>query len=292
MRFPLLRAIRPRQWPKNAFVFAALVFAPKLGDPVAVFRSFLAFVAFCLAAGSVYLINDIRDVDQDRLHPRKRFRPIAAGEISIQAAWGYAGLFFLAAAGLAVYLDLRFAIVIAGYILMNIVYSFYLKNEVILDVLILAIGFVLRVYGGGLAIDVEVSSYLWLCTILLAMLLALGKRRHEILMLEDAESHRAILREYSPLLLEQMMAVMTASTLMAYVLYTQDSHGVVQEGRMIWTVPFVIYGIFRYLYLIHKKDKGGDPAELLLEDWRMQLNVLLWLIVSIAVIYFLPDGGL
>jgi 4-hydroxybenzoate polyprenyltransferase len=284
----LLKSVRPRQWPKNAFVFAAVVFAPKLSDLVAVAESFGAFVAFCLAAGAVYLINDVWDLERDRQHPIKKNRPIASGELSTGAALGSSLVLILAALALALYLDARFAIVVAAYFLMNLVYTFYLKEEVILDVLLIAIGFVLRVQGGGFAIDVEVSNYLWLCTILLAVLLALGKRRHELIMLEDAANHRAILKEYSPQLLEQMMGVMTASTLVAYALYTQDPEAMGGQKNLIWTVPFVIYGIFRYLYLIHKKDQGGDPAEILFEDWRMTLNILLWLGSAIFLIYFAP----
>jgi len=286
----LLKSIRPRQWPKNAFVFAAVVFAPKLGDVAAVAKSFGAFVAFCLVSGAVYLINDVRDLENDRQHPLKKNRPIAKGELSTGTALVFSLVLLVLALALALYLDGRFAVIVTGYFLMNLVYTFFLKDEVILDVLLIAIGFVLRVQGGGYATDVEVSNYLWLCTILLAVLLALGKRRHELIMVEDAVTHRAILREYSPQLLEQMMGVMTASTLVAYALYTQDPEAIGGQKHLIWTVPFVIYGIFRYLYLIHKKDQGGDPAEILFEDWRMTLNILLWLGAAIFLIYFAPGG--
>ena len=286
----IFQSTRPRQWPKNAFVFAAVVFAPKLTDPVAIGKSLLAFVAFCLAAGAVYLINDLRDVEKDRLHPLKKHRPIASGQLSSQAATISAGVLILAGLGISLFFGIAFAAIVLTYFVINLIYSYYLKHEVILDVLLIAIGYVLRVEAGGLAIEVTVSNYLWLCTILLALLLALGKRRHELIMVEDAENHRAILREYSPDLLDQMMGVMTASTLVAYVLYTQDPSAAGGGKNVIWTVPFVIYGIFRYLYLIHKKDMGGDPAEILFEDWRMALNIFLWFVVAVGLIYFVPGN--
>jgi 4-hydroxybenzoate polyprenyltransferase len=286
----IFRSTRPRQWPKNAFVFAAVVFAPKLTDPVAIGRSLIAFVAFCLAAGAVYLVNDLRDVEKDRLHPLKKHRPIASGQLSLRTAAISSSILILAGLGVSLFLGSAFAGIVLVYFAINLLYSFYLKHEVILDVLLIAIGYVLRVQAGGVAIGVEVSNYLWLCTILLALLLALGKRRHELIMIEGAENHRAILREYSPDLLDQMMGVMTASTLVAYVLYTQDPNAAGGGKNVIWTVPFVIYGIFRYLYLIHKKDMGGDPAEILFEDWRMALNIFLWFVVAVGLIYFVPGN--
>jgi len=282
----VLKSCRPRQWTKNAFVFAAAVFAPKLDDLTADVRSVLAFVAFCLASSAVYLINDVQDLDRDRAHPLKKDRPIPKGELPISSAITWAMVLIASSLLLSWLIDARFALIVAAYFGMNLVYSAFLKHEVILDILLIAIGFVLRVQGGGFAIDVEISNYLWLCTILLALLLAIGKRRHELIMIEDAIQHRAILKEYSPEMLEQMMAVTTASTLVAYVLYTQDPAAMGGQKGLIWTVPFVIYGIFRYLYLIHKKDKGGDPAEILFEDWRMSVNILLWLLVAIGLIYF------
>jgi 4-hydroxybenzoate polyprenyltransferase len=280
----LLKGTRPRQLPKNAFVFAAVVFAPKLGDLSAVSRSCAAFLIFCVVAGAVYLVNDVKDVEQDRLHPLKKKRPIASGDLPVSTA--LAAALVLALAGLAASWMLAPALtgILAVYIVLNLAYSFYLKHEVILDILIIAIGYLLRVEAGGVVIQVPVSDYLWLCTFLVALLLAIGKRRHELLMIEDPTSHRAILKEYSPELLEQMMGVTTASFLVSYALYSKEAVG--GQKNLIWTVPFVIYGIFRYLYLIHKKEMGGDPAEILFDDWRMTVNVVLWLLVAVGYIYF------
>lgn len=279
----LLRGTRPRQWSKNAFVFAALVFAPKLNDFGAGLRTLACFLIFCLVSGAVYLINDIRDVERDRLHPLKKRRSIASGELSARVA-GWSAATFIALGLLGSWaLTSRFTLIIAVYVALNLLYSFFLKHEVIIDLLLIAIGYLLRVEAGGVVIDVSISNYLWLCTILLALLLAIGKRRHELLMVEDAANHRAILKEYSPELLDQMMGVTTASILVSYALYTQEAVG--GKKNLIWTVPFVIYGIFRYLYLIHKKEMGGDPAEILFSDWRMTLNILLWVVVSVVFIY-------
>lgn len=280
----ILKGTRPRQWPKNAFVFAPVIFAPKLTDWMADVRSLLTFITFCLAAGAVYLINDIRDVDKDRLHPTKKKRPIASGDLPIPLAYTAALVLFILSLALSWYLTPKFTGILVIYSLINLAYTFYLKHEVILDIMLVAIGYLLRIEAGGVVIDVEISNYLWLCTILLALLLSIGKRRHELLMIEDAASHRAILKEYSTDLLEQMMGVTTASILVSYAIYTQAAVG--GKKNLIWTVPFVIYGIFRYLYLIHKKEMGGDPAEILFEDWRMTVNIVLWALVAMGFIYF------
>ena len=282
----LFKSTRPHQWTKNAFVFAAVVFAPKLGDSEAILRSFLAFVVFSLGAGAVYLINDLRDIEKDRLHPKKKNRPIASGQVSTGLATLAAFVLLALSVGGSFWLAPAFGGIIVFYLVINILYSFYLKHEVILDVIIIAIGYVLRVEAGGIVIDVPVSNYLRLCTFLLALLLALGKRRHELVLVQDAENHRKILKEYSPELLDHMMGLTTASILVSYALYTQDPDGVGGQNQLIWTVPFVIYGIFRYLYLIHKREMGGDPAEILFQDWRMSLNIVLWLSIAIGLIYF------
>lgn len=286
----LFKSTRPHQWTKNAFVFAALVFAPKLGELEAILRSVYAFVFFSMAAGAVYLINDLRDIERDRLHPKKKNRPIPSGQVSTQAAAIAAVVLIAISLVGATALAPAYGGILVFYLVVNILYSFYLKHEVILDVLIIAIGYVLRVEAGGVVIDVPVSNYLRLCTFLLALLLALGKRRHELVLVEDAANHRQILKEYSPELLDHMMGLTTASILVSYALYTQDPTGIGARHHLIWTVPFVIYGLFRYLYLIHKKEMGGDPAEILLEDWRMSLNILVWLCAAIALIYFVPAG--
>jgi 4-hydroxybenzoate polyprenyltransferase len=279
----IFHGTRPRQWPKNAFVFAPLIFAPKLNDWGADLRTIFAFFTFCLAAGAVYLVNDIRDVEKDRLHPTKKKRPIASGELPIPTAYVSALVLFVLSLVVSWILTPKFTGILVIYSLMNLAYTLYLKHEVILDVMLVAIGYLLRIEAGGVVIDVEISNYLWLCTILLALLLSIGKRRHELMMVEDAASHRAILKEYSTDLLEQMMGVTTASILVSYALYTQEAVG--GEKNLIWTLPFVIYGIFRYLYLVHKKEMGGDPAEILFEDWRMTANIILWALVAMGFIY-------
>ncbi len=279
----IFRGTRPRQWPKNAFVFAPLIFAPKLKDSLADIRVILAFFTFCLAAGAVYLINDIWDAEKDRLHPAKKNRPIASGELPVPTAYATAVVLCVLSLVVSWYLTPWFTGILMIYSLMNLAYTLYLKHEVILDVMLVAVGYLLRIEAGGVVIDVQISNYLWLCTILLALLLSIGKRRHELLMIEDATSHRAILKEYSTDLLEQMMGVTTASILVSYALYTQEAVG--GQKNLIWTLPFVIYGIFRYLYLIHKKEMGGDPAEILFEDWRMTVNIILWALVAMGFIY-------
>lgn len=280
----IFKAMRPRQWTKNLFVFAAVVFDQKLGDADAVFRSLLCFVGFCLLAGTIYIINDLNDVEQDRIHPKKKKRPIASGELPIGTAKAAAVVLAVLGFALSWYLTPKFTAVLVFYLIINILYSKYLKHEVIFDILIVAVGYLMRVEAGGFVINVGISNYLWLCTFLLALLLAIGKRRHELLLVEDAANHRAILKEYSADLLEQMMGVTTASILVCYALYTQEA--VAGEKNLIWTVPFVVYGIFRYLYLIHRKEMGGDPSEIILSDWKMSVNILLWLVVAVGIVYF------
>ncbi len=286
----IIKSTRPHQWTKNAFVFAAVVFAPKLSDPQAILQSIYAFILFSLGAGAVYLINDLRDIEKDRVHPKKKNRPIASGQVSTGTATIAAIVLIVVSLGGSAWMAPEFGGIMLFYLVLNILYSFYLKHEVILDVIIIAVGYVLRVEAGGIVIDVPVSNYLRLCTFLLALLLALGKRRHELVLVEDAANHRRILKEYSPELLDHMMGLTTASILVSYALYTQDPSGIGGRNQLIWTVPFVIYGIFRYLYLIHKKEMGGDPAEILFQDWRMSANIVIWLLIAIGLIYFSPVG--
>ena len=269
-------------------LFAGLLFAGRLFDIFSDVTAVAAFFIFCLLSSAIYIINDIKDVERDRNHPIKCTRPIAAGDISIQAA-------AVAAAGISAFallsaflLDVGFGVVSLIYFVLLFAYSFWLKHIVILDVLTLAIGFVLRAIGGAEAVDVEFSSWLLLCTILLALFLGLSKRRHELVLLGDnAQSHRKILEEYSPYLLDQMIGVVTASTLMAYALYTMADETIQKFGTsyMILTVPFVIYGIFRYLYLVHQKEEGGNPTSILISDKPILINVVLWGIVSAILIY-------
>lgn len=284
----LFRTMRPRQWSKNLVLFAGLIFARHLFELNALLRTWAAFLLFCLLSSTIYIINDMKDVQQDRAHPLKSKRPIAAGELSLHAAAAAAAIMAGLSLLCAFWLDFEFGAIALLYFLLLFAYSFILKHIVILDVLTVAIGFVLRAVAGAVVIHVEFSSWLLLCTILLALFLGLSKRRHELVLLgNNAQSHRKILEEYSPHLLDQMIGVVTASTLMAYALYTMAPETRVKFGTsyMIFTIPFVIYGIFRYLYLIHQKELGGDPTTILVTDKPILINVVLWVLVSIGLIY-------
>ncbi len=283
-----LRALRPHQWTKNLLVFAALLFSKHLFEPEPFLRTFLAFLAFCGLAGAVYLWNDIADIEQDRLHPKKKLRPLAAGELSIRNATLGAVALVVVALSLSFWLDVRLGLCAAAYLGMNLGYSFGLKHVVILDVLTLALGFVLRALAGGFVIDVPVTEWLLVLTLLLALFLALAKRRHEITSLgQGASSHRAILAEYSPYLIDQMTSVVTASVVTAYAFYTLSPETVAKFGtaKLSWTLPLVLYGIFRYLYLVHQKDRGDSPTDMLLTDRPLLATVALWVALVIAIVY-------
>ncbi len=284
----LLISIRPGEWIKNTFVFAGLVFGRKLTDGPAVIASLTAFAIFCALAGAVYLINDVSDRDRDRQHPRKRHRPIASGALSPATALATAGV--LATVGLvaAWMLSAAFGAVATTYLALLALYSGPLKHIVIIDVLTIAIGFVLRVAAGAVAVGVPMSHWLLVCTILLAMFLGLSKRRHELTLLADgATGHRRILQEYSPYLLDQMIGVVTASTLMGYVFYATSEETAARFGTSLLglTIPFPLYGIFRYLYLVHQREGGGSPAELLLNDRPLLACVALWGLAVVVIIY-------
>jgi len=288
----LIVSVRPGEWTKNLFVFAGLLFGQRLTDPLAVKRAGLAFLIFCALAGVVYLVNDVADRDRDRQHPRKRNRPIASGALGVPTALGAAAVLTACGLGAAWWLGRDFFAVAVGYLLLLVLYSGPLKHIVIIDVLTIAIGFVLRVAAGAVAIGVPISQWLLICTILLALFLGLSKRRHEIVLLADgAIGHRRILEEYSPYLLDQMIGVVTASTLMAYILYATSHETADRFGTSLLglTIPFPLYGIFRYLYLVHRKEGGGSPAELLLNDRPLLACVALWA-VGVAVIIYRPFG--
>ncbi|MFQ5719386.1 MAG: decaprenyl-phosphate phosphoribosyltransferase [Acidobacteriota bacterium] len=282
----LLRTLRPEQWVKNFFVFAALLFGQRLGDPTAVARTVGAFIAFCALSGTVYLINDLRDLERDRRHPVKRLRPLAAGDLSPLAAWMAAVVLGSGALLGARWLPREFLWFAAAYLVLNLVYSFGLKNIVILDVLAIAGGFVLRAVAGAAAIPVQFSQWLVLCTFLLALFLGFGKRRHELTLLaDDAAEHRVSLQEYSIVFLDQMITVVLAATVVAYSFYTMSTEVAARlhTTALPLTIPFVLYGIFRYLYLIHHRRGGGSPAHALLHDGALLVDVALWA-VSVGVI--------
>jgi 4-hydroxybenzoate polyprenyltransferase len=284
----LIISLRPAQWTKNLLVFAGLIFGRLLFDVHAVLTAVEAFAIFCALSGVVYLVNDIADRQRDREHPLKRRRPIAAGELPVGIASTAALLLGVGALAAAFTLSLRFGVIASAYLMLQALYSGQLKHIVIIDVLVVAIGFVLRAAAGAVAVDVDISHWLFVCTILLALFIALAKRRHELILLaDDAPSHRGILGEYSPYLLDQMIAVVTASTLIAYIFYTISPETIEKFGTP-WlglTIPFPLYGIFRYLYLVHRREGGGSPAELLLTDRPLLLCVTLWILAVVLIIY-------
>lgn len=288
----LFASLRPHQWTKNLLVVpAALVFSKHLFEMDAVLQVGLALAVFCALSGAVYLVNDLADLERDRLHPRKRLRPLASGTLPLPTARVAAVLLFAAGLGAALFLGPGFLAASLGYVVLNVAYSFSLKNVVILDVLAVSLGFVLRAVAGALAIDVHFSSWLLVCTILLALFLSLAKRRHELVLLDaSAVDHRQILAEYSPYLLDQMIAVVTASCLTVYAFYTLAPETVekYQTERLALTIPFVIYGIFRYLYLVHRREEGGSPSDILLTDRPLAAAVVLWGIAVVAIVYTAP----
>lgn len=284
----LVLSLRPSQWTKNLIIFAGLIFGQRLLDPGAVLYAIAAFVVFCALSGVVYLINDIADRDADRQHPLKQFRPIASGAVPVSTAAVLALVLGIAALAAAFSLRLEFGLVALTYVGLLALYSGPLKHVVIIDVLTIAVGFVLRAAAGALVIGVEIGHWLLIVTLLLALFLALSKRRHELVLLaEGATSHRRILQEYSPYLLDQMIAVVTASTLVAYAFSTVSPEVIQKFGtdKLGLTFPFPLYGIFRYLYLVHQKEGGGNPSDMLLNDRPLLLCVALWAAALVLIIY-------
>ncbi|MBM4422850.1 MAG: decaprenyl-phosphate phosphoribosyltransferase [Chloroflexi bacterium] len=288
MLLALLKTMRPRQWAKNAAVFVTLVFDSKLFDPLYLSRTAIAFVLLCLLASAVYIVNDIADIEKDRLHPKKRFRPLAAGSLSKNVAVAAAALFLVAALGGGFALHFNFGILAALYLVVNLLYSFWLKNVVIVDVLLVASGFVIRVGAGTVLVDaVRFSPWLYVCTTLLSLFILLGKRRHEISILSiEANNHRPVLANYNHELLDQMIGIVTTCAIIAYSFYTFSAENLPENHAMMLTVPFVLYGIFRYLYLIHVQREGGAPDELLFRDRPLLIAVALWVISVVGILYF------
>jgi 4-hydroxybenzoate polyprenyltransferase len=285
----LLLSTRPRQWPKNALIFAAVLFSKNIFQPMMVAKVAAAFIVFCLITGATYLFNDILDREKDRLHPEKSKRPIAAGVLPVQIAMG--AVMFAVAGGLtaAWFLGPLFFIVALLYLALQVSYSLLLKHIVIVDVLAITTGFVLRVLAGAVVIGVAISSWLLVCTFLLALFIALCKRRHELVLLADsAATHRRVLGEYSIQLLDQMISVSTASTVLAYTLYTLSEQTIAKfhTEKLVYTVPFVVYGIFRYLFIVHIRQSGGSPETVLLTDVPLIAGIALWAVAAGAIIYF------
>ena len=284
----LLVSLRPDQWTKNLIVFAALIFARRLLDPAALALASAAFLIFCALAGSVYLINDVSDREADRQHPQKQRRPIASGALSPATALVWAGGLSVAAVASAIALKPIFGLVAVAYLALFVWYTRLSKHIVILDVMSIAVGFVLRAVAGGVVIGVPVSDWLLVCTMLGALFLGLAKRRHEITLLTDgAKGHRKILEEYDPYLLDQMIAVVAAATLVTYIIYcaSPETHAYFGTDLLVLTTPFPIYGLFRYLYLVHRKQGGGNPSDMLLQDRSLQGCVALWGLAVVVIIY-------
>jgi len=288
----LIRTMRPKQWTKNVFIYAGLVFDGQLFSFVPFLQVTLSFILLCLTASSVYIINDLVDIDKDRLHPRKRFRPLPSGQLPVSVARVAAVLLPLLSILAAIALSPQFAVVLLLYFLIQVAYSFRLKNIVIVDIMTITAGFVLRVAAGVVVINVaNFSPWLYACTGLLALFLAIGKRRQELVTLaEAAQDTRTVFKSYNLPLLDDMLRMVMTSTFIAYLLYTVQSETirVANTDLALVTLPFVLYGLFRYLYLIHVKGEGSDPSEVLLRDMPLLLSVLLWGITFILILY-LPE---
>lgn len=287
MLIGILKTLRPKQWTKNGFIFAALIFDEKLFQSEPLLKTIIGFALLCLIAGTVYLINDLVDIDKDRQHPTKKNRPIPSGQVTFKAALGAAIAIPAICLPFSFWLNLNFGLIIVGYLLLQIAYSFVLKNVVIVDVLTLAAGFVLRVAAGVALVEAQrFSPWLYVFTVLLALFLGLGKRRTELALLKDqANNTRAILNEYNLSFLDEMMAVVTAGTVMTYAFYSFSAPNLPDNHLMMLTIPFVIYGIFRYLYVIHVQGKNQAPDEILLSDHPLQVSILLFGVTVVSILY-------
>ena len=285
---PLLRTWRPVQWTKNLFVLAPAVFAGALDDPELAVRAGIAFAAFCALSSCVYVLNDLVDRERDRLHPIKRDRPLAAGTLTPPVAAASAGLLLAGALGASAWLSVSFLTLALVYLALNLFYSMALKHLVIVDVMAVALGYVLRVMAGGEAVGVPVSDWLLLCTVFLALFLVVSKRRHELVSLaENAAGQRRVLSSYSPTFLDQMINVVTASTLISYALYTTAPETEAKFGGrgFVYTIPFALFGIFRYLYLTYQVDDPRNPTETMLRDVPFLLNLALWGAAVAVIVY-------
>ncbi|ASS73892.1 decaprenyl-phosphate phosphoribosyltransferase [Tumebacillus algifaecis] len=283
--FLLFQQLRPKQWTKNLLVFAALIFSFQVANVDLLIRSVAGFLLFCFVSGCVYILNDFVDREADRQHPEKRDRPMASGALNPYLALSFGFVLLLAAIAVGLYLEPLFGVLLIVYFAINVAYSFRLKHVVIIDVMIIASGFVFRAIGGALVIDVPFTPWFLLCTMLLALFLAISKRRHELYLLQNNKgSHRKVLESYSPELLNQLNSIVITATIMSYALYTFTSGHTI---HLMWTIPLVIYGIFRYLYLILMEEKGGKPERDLFQDKHILITVLLYgLAVVVILNYF------
>jgi 4-hydroxybenzoate polyprenyltransferase len=287
----LLRSMRPRQWTKNGVVLIGLIFSRELGTPTETAKAFLALLTFCIVSGAVYVANDLLDLEKDRMHPTKRRRPLASGRLPVEVAIIAAGCLVILGLLAALALSKGFFAVVVAYLALQAAYVGILKHLVILDVMALAAGFVLRAVAGAVAVDVPISPWLYVCTMLLALFLALGKRRQELVLLSgDAAEHRPALQQYSIGLLDQLVQVVTTSLVFAYMLYTFSAENLPKSHAMMLTIQFVLYGLFRYLYLVHERGEGGSPEEVLLRDRPTAACVVLWGLAAVLIIYLSPAG--
>lgn len=283
-----LSLLRPRQWAKNGFLLAGVIFSGLFTNVAALATAVSAFLIFCLISSAGYIYNDIRDREEDRLHPIKCRRPLAAGNVSVAEAKALMALLFLTAVSAGFSLSTSFGVMVLLYFLWSLAYTLWLKRIVLIDLIALSAGFVLRAAAGAVAVGVTISPWLLICTTLLSLFLGLGKRRHELLLLEEeAGQHRAALDDYSTELLNQLLSAVTAATLVSYSVYTFTSG---HSLYMMLTIPFVLFGLFRYLYLIYRRDLGGSPEEVLLTDKQLLGDVVLWVLAVLAVFYFEGRG--
>lgn len=288
MLLAFFRALRPHQWVKNTFLFAGLIFSKNVFHLPMVIETLYAFGIFCGLASGLYLVNDLLDLEKDRTHPSKKNRPIASGKLPVRVAIVGSVALEITALTLAFSLDRIFGILCLAYFVLNLAYSMALKHLVIIDVFVLAIDFVIRAVAGAAVIHVKVSPWLVMCTMFLALFLGFGKRRQELILLkEKAGHHRKSLEEYSAYFLDQMMAIVTGATVMCYALYTMSKDTTEKFGtdHLIYTVPFVLFGIFRYLYLVYQRSEGGSPTKILLRDTPLQLGIVLWVTTVILILY-------
>ncbi len=281
---PYIAILRPKQWTKNLLVFAAMIFSIKVVTIDMFVKCIAGFILFCVVSGCVYVLNDYLDREADSQHPEKRFRPIASGRLQPGRALAFGCLLLFSSLVMAFVLNTGFSVLLLGYFIINVAYSMKLKHIVIIDIMVIAFGFVLRAIGGGLAIDIDFTPWFLICTMLLALFLAISKRRHELYLLnENKGEHRKVLEQYSPELLNQLNSIVTTAAIMSYSLFTFTSGHTI---HLMWTIPLVMYGIFRYLYLIHMKGKGGRPEEILLEDGHILATVMLFAVMVIIILYY------
>jgi 4-hydroxybenzoate polyprenyltransferase len=283
----VLHLVRVKQWIKNFFVFAPLMFSHHLFEGIYFFTVLKAFFAFCFISSVVYIINDIADLEHDRNHPVKKNRPLPSGKISKETAIIISFIFFILMVIIAADLNTKFKVALLTYFILNILYSFKLKLVVLLDIFFIAFGFMIRIIAGGWVIGVYISSWLILTTLFLSLFLAVTKRRSELAVIENSQSTRKVLGDYSIVFADQMATISAAGTVISYALYTvsERTREIFHTENLIFTTPFVVYGIFRYLYLVHKKNLGENPTQIITTDIPMILNVILWILASIAVIY-------